>query len=187
LPRETKIELFPGAGHHKDLRHRLPALRELKNLEPKAFVDVLVETLESLPATPKDPYGSCLEGSLAGLVGQTADARAWRTLDRVARRSDVGLRMEFLNRVGQDHKGMRRERLAFLAAFLDDASVRDARSDLKMYGGWPAGYEFPRLEVRDLAAWKIASLLKLAAEPKPDWKQEQWAQLRTQARKALKR
>ena len=130
----------------------------------------------------------CREATFAGLVGQTADPHAWRALEKAARRADVGLRMELLKRAaGGPGRPHLEERLAFLAAFLNDATVRDTWSDPKRYEGFPAGHDYPRLEVRDLAALELATLLKLPEKPKSEWKPEQWAALRAKVRQALKR
>jgi hypothetical protein len=151
-------------------------------LDAGAFAERLVETLESLPAKLKGPCSNCPEATFAGLVVQTADPRAWQSLERAARRADVGLRMEILKETTWDRTGrQRKERLAFLAAFLDDATVRDTRSDPEKYEGLPAGVEYPRLEVRDFAALELARLLKLPVGPKPEW-----AGLRAKVREALK-
>ena len=58
---------------------------------------VLIATLESLPKTPAEPYWICTEAGFANLVMQTEDPRAWRALEKVAKRSDVGVRMEFMD------------------------------------------------------------------------------------------
>jgi hypothetical protein len=187
LPRDEKMELYLRASRHKDLEHRRAALREMKGLDEKVFVERLVETLELLPAKPTEPYWMCREATFAGLVGQTADPHAWRALEKAARRADVGLRMELLKGAsGGPGRPHLKERLALLAAFLDDTTVRDTWSDPKRYEGFPAGHVYTRLEVRDFAALELASLLKLPEKPKPEWKPEQWSALRAKVRQALK-
>jgi hypothetical protein len=168
LPRAEKVGLLRYAASGKSLRHRLPALERLKGLDAKLFVELLTQTLEGLPRTPAEPDWQCPEGSFARLVIETDDPRAWETLEKVARRSDVGLRMQLLSPLESARTGPRRKRaLALLAAFLDDASAR-TRPGSNLFGGTYAGYQYPRLEVRDLAAMRIASLLELEVEPKPD-------------------
>jgi hypothetical protein len=188
LPCGEKVELFLRASRHKNLEHRRAALWELKGLDQKVFVERLVETLESLPTKPEGPYWKCREATFARLVVQTADPRAWRALERAAKRADVGLRMEMLEGVGGDAKDpQRKERLAFLAAFLDDATIRDPRSDAKMFEGPHAASQYPRLEIRDYAALEIATLLKLPEKSRPEWKPEEWAALRAKVRESLKK
>jgi hypothetical protein len=188
LPRPEKLRLFLAATRHPNLEHRPAALRELKRLDAELFVERLVETLEALPAKPEAPYWMCREATFAGLTRQTADPRAWRALERAGKRADVGLRMEILQRAaGEPEEGpLREERLAFLAAFLDDATLRATPSDPKRYEGFPAGHEYPWLEVRNFAALQLAALLKLPEKPKPGCKPEEWAALRAKVRQALR-
>jgi hypothetical protein len=187
LPRGEKVALFLRASRHKELEHRRAALWELKDLDEEVFVERLVETLETLPAKPKGPYWFCREAAFGHLVVRTADPRTWRALEKAAKRADVGLRMEFLRAVAWGPDGpQRKERLAFLAAYLDDATMRDTDSAPVKYAGPSAGDDYPRLEVRDYAALQLAWLLKLPDQPKPEWKPEQWAELRARVRKALK-
>jgi hypothetical protein len=113
------------------------------------------------------------------------DQRPWQALLRAARRANVGLRMAMLDTIDYRDAGerQRKRRLAFLAAFLDDGSVREVKWDSKRYeGAWST---FPRLEVRDLAAIKIGSILDLEFDPQPDWRPEQWGEFRSRVRRAL--
>ena len=75
----------------------------------------------------------------------------------------------------------------FLTTFLDDSTVRDSTGKQPLYDGPHAGKQFPKLEVRNFAAWRLAGILKIEASPKPDWSPEQWAKLRDRVRKALPR
>ncbi len=189
LPKEKKFELFSKAGRHANLEHRRAAFWELKVLDHAAFVALLVETLDGLPATPKEPYWSCREGSFANLVGETTDPKAWEALEKAARRADVGLRLQYLRPItytGRD-KGNVKEKLRFLALFLNDATVRDVTITPEMYRGPSAGDEFPKLEVRDFAAWQMTHLLDLRIHPDKKWTAEQWAGLRAQVRAAYDR
>src|SRR5262245_31889223 len=49
LPREKKIELYVHASRNRSMMHRAVAFRKLKDLDPKLFVELLIETLEALP------------------------------------------------------------------------------------------------------------------------------------------
>ena len=127
----------------------------------------------------------CIESYFACLVGNTGNPRAWRALEKAAKRCDVGLRMELMGelcRFGAKHS---KEQLAFLSAFLDDSTLRDMNSDPRRFEGFPAGDDFARLEVRNYAALEFGRLLKLKRTPEPTWNDEQWAQFRTEVRKAL--
>jgi hypothetical protein len=189
LPDEEKRELLIHVSRHKILEHRRPGLQELQKLDPQQFMTLLLATLEALPRTPTKPYWGCPEAGFAHLVKNTDDPRAWTVLEKVAKRSDVGLRMELMGpmdyRCGGD--GHRQQRLEFLAAFLDDAEVRDVNSNPKMFDGPHAGFTFARLEVRDLAAMQIASIIEMPDQPDKNWTPEQREKLRKKVKEAVKR
>jgi hypothetical protein len=187
LPPELKEKLFREGVAHSNLEHRRMALSELMKTDAKHSVSVLIRTLQQLPRTPKEPYWLCPEAAFAHQVMDTDDPHAWDVLRRVARRSDVGLRMELLNPMDYTYIGerQRRQRLEFLAAFMDDATLRDKRSKPSMWSGPHAGFTFPRMEVRDLAAMKAGSILGVDGEPGAEWKSAQWSAYRDRVRKAL--
>jgi len=189
LPDETKLELFLHASNSKNLEHRRFGLLKLQNLDPQQFMKILLATLEALPKTPTEPYWKCPEAAYANLVMDTDDPKAWNLLEKVAKRSDVGLRMQFLNSMTYTWIGdrQRKQRLDFLAAFVDDAAAPDFQANPKMFEGPHAGFMFTRLEVRDLAAMQIASILKMPDQPDKDWTPEQWEKLRKKVKEALKR
>jgi len=188
LSDDKKRELFLFASRNKDLAHRRFGLSQLQKLDPQQFTTILLATLESLPKTPTEPYWACPEAAYALLVVATDDARAWKMLEKVAKRSDVGLRMEFMNGMGNSYiKGQRKQRLEFLAAFLDDAEAPDVKANSKMFGGPHAGFTFNRLEVRDLAAMTIASILEMPDAPDMNWTPAQWEKLRNQVKERLKK
>lgn len=191
LPPEQKLSLFLHGAGSADLEHRRAALSELKALAPEKFVTLLVKTLDGLPATPAGSYWDCREGAFAHLVMETDDFRAWDALKRAARRADIGLRMEMLNPMDYTYIGnkQRRHRVEFLAAFLDDAEIRDKASDPKRFDGPYAGFSFPRLSVRDFAAMEINALLDVSKQPqpRPDWTADQWLTFRARAKAAATR
>ena len=146
LPRETKRELLRRGANHRDLEHRRYALSALKDLNTETFLRVLIATLESLPKTPVKPYWKCPEATYVHLVMQTGDPGAWAALEKAAKRSDVGLRMEIMNPMNYTYIAdrYRRQRLQFLSHFLDDDDVRDKNSNPKLYDGPCAWVPFPQ-------------------------------------------
>lgn len=187
LPNATKRELFLHASHNKNLEHRRFGLAQLQKLDPQEFIAILLATLKSLPPTPTQPYWNCPEAAYSHLVMATDDPRAWKTLETVAKRSDVGLRMEFMNPMDYCYIGdrQRQYRLKFLASFLDDSEAPDVKANPKLFDGPYAGFTFVRLEVRDLAAMKIASILKMPDSPDRTWSPQQWQKLRDQVKERL--
>jgi hypothetical protein len=189
LPRAKKAELFSYGARHESRGQRQVAFNAIAALDHEAFVEAVARMLDELPRTPKETYWRCPEQEVVSLVLRTEDATVWKALDKAARRVDVGLRMQLLRRVANngDENERRKERLAFLQSFLDDATLRDMSSDPDRYVAVPAGDDFPRLEVRNYAALEIARLLKLDRTPLPSWDDDQWARFRQEVRDALKR
>jgi hypothetical protein len=142
LPADQKRAVFLEAAKTMDLLHRRSALDHLRPLDPARFHAILLATLEALPRTPAEPYWSCPEAKYAHVVLATDDARVWKAFEVTAKRVDVGLRMEFLNPMNYTHLGdrQRTQRLAFLAAFLDDAEAPDVAANPKMFEGPYAGF-----------------------------------------------
>ncbi|MFL5245029.1 MAG: hypothetical protein ACJ8FY_23250 [Gemmataceae bacterium] len=178
LPYDEKAPLLIKAFRGANEEHRLGAFWALHDLDKDRFLDILEETLDKLPKSPTEPCWTCPEAKWATLVGRITEPRAWAALTRAAKRSDVGLRMEILSEVCRGSQA--KEQIAFLASFLDDESVRDIESNPKMHEGLHAGYLYPRLEVRNFAAMKLAEILKVKAEPKRDWGEGEWKKLREQ-------
>jgi hypothetical protein len=183
LPREQKIRLLLKGAVHKDMKHRWAALRMLKELDERRFVELLIETLNGLPKEPAETYWQCPEAKIAGLVLMTDNPRAWQALEKAARRSEVGLRMEIIETIGWrwDSADHLKQRLSFLALFLEDTTVRDTRKKLEKYGGW----DRPLLAVRDLAAVQISYLLDGPLNLRDSPSAEEWAKLRKEVREAL--
>jgi hypothetical protein len=187
VPYQEKLDLFVYAAKHKDYYHRLYALRAIKELDKRLFDALLLGTIESLPEDVPGPYANCAENYVAKLAVDCEDSRVWQMLEKVARRSALGLRMELLSGFGDPFETRhQRERLRLLASFLDDASLRDENSSTK-FDGVGAGFPYPKIEVRDFVALEIAELLKI--EIKSDLKRspEEWAKIRTRVREAVKR
>jgi hypothetical protein len=186
IPAKDKLELFVAGAEHKDYAHRLPALREIKKLDQKRFDAILLATIESFPKDVSGEYWLCREGPIAGLAVESDDPKVWPTLEKVAKRSSLGLRMELLNHFGDSRELRHRaERLRLLSAFLDDAEVRDVKAD-KRYHGPGGGFPYDRIEVRDFVALELASLLEIEVELKLDRTSEEWAKVREKVREALK-
>jgi hypothetical protein len=194
LPDSKKIALFLDATYHKDLNHRRAGLLDLQKLDPAQFLKRLLATLESLPKTPKEPYRHSPEAMLAPAVIATDNPEAWKMLEKVAKRSDVSLRMAFLDTmVGRYRDEQRKQRLEFLAAFLDDAETPSKQEDPKMFlflhpdGGLNTGNSIYQTEVRNFAASRIAAILELGVQPSSDRTLADWEKLRNQLKERLKK
>jgi hypothetical protein len=187
FPAKEKLTLFLYAARHKDTRHRLRAFQSIKELDKKQFTSLVLAAIESLPRDVAGPYWTCPEAHFARLALETDDPRVWPLLEKVARRSAVGLRMELLYHVSDaSNKRHRAERLRLLESFLDDVTLRDNDSS-KKFDGPGAGFHYHRMEVRDFVAMELASLLGIEVELNPERSPQEWAKLRREVRERLKR
>jgi hypothetical protein len=163
------------------------AFRSLAKADPKLFDTLLSERIVHLPAHISDPYRLCNERRLAELVIETSNPRIWKEFELAARRTEPGLRMEFLAILGDSsHKGQTFERLRFLMAFLTDTFLRD-RSTSFQYNGPCAGSDYHRIEVRDFAALQICRLLKSDVPYEVQRSAAEWTDVRDRARRAAER
>ena len=202
----VKAKLFLDMVESGDAYTRRLAVDHLLRLEHPQAVPLLVKELDGIPETPKKSYWSSSAASVAGMVCLTDNARAWAHLLTTAKRVDIGQRLQILEAIG-NHSGRKDAKaIEFLAAFLGDAETRVTKkfkertrereksgaaasaSDafrVYLYDGFPAGYKFPRLAVRDYAATRLAEKMDLDERPDKSWKVADWARLHEKVRQAL--
>lgn len=187
LPVSEKLDLLAYATGHKDNKHRQPALLFLSKLDRKRFTPLLIATIEAFPKDVPGPYWLCAEADIARLAVESDDPRVWQTLEKVARRSALGLRMELLHsfRFADDAR-YRPERVRLLAAFLDDNEEWDQDSDPK-FAGPGAGFPYDKLQVRDFIALELARLLDISVETDLKRTREDWSKIRNQVQTAVQR
>ncbi len=186
-PAKAKIELFALGAKHKDFNHRHHALAALRNLDQKQFDALLLETIESFPKDVKGPYWLSIEVSISRQAIDSTDPKIWVALEKVARRSSLGLRMEILNELGNPGRPeCRVERMRLFGAFLDDPELRDEKSDKRLEGPG-AGFYYRRIEVRDFVAVQLGGLLGIEVEVDRERSPKEWAKIRDKIRETLKR
>ena len=78
--RKEKLVLLRGGARRKSLLHRCEALEQLKDLDQKGFVQVLLRTLSSPPTEAPEPYGEPTAANLAGLAFYTDNDQVWKAL-----------------------------------------------------------------------------------------------------------
>ncbi len=187
LTAKEKLNLFLLAAQHKDYQHRLYAIRAIKGLDQKQFDSIVLTTLEGLPKDVPGPYWMCSEAQIGRLALECDDPRVYQTLEKVAKRSALGLRMELLNNLNDPKNSRhRRERLVLLATFLDDTELRDVKANNR-FDGPGAGFPYDKIEVRDFVACQMAWMLDIQVDLKLDRTPLEWAKIRSQVRDALKR
>ncbi len=211
LDREEKLRLLRAGAEAASLAHREDALRELFKLDRPEAENRLAAELDKLPADSTVSYCFSPEAAISYLVMETESPAVWEAFTRATRRAAVGLRLQLMkirpySFMGDKHLA---QRLAYLAAFLDDETVRfidksaqfrrmqerlekmstsDAAApddDLDKYEGPCAAFTFPEIAVRDFAAMQIGSILRIPSHPDKDWSPAQWAEYRASIRATL--
>src|SRR5258708_7942798 len=174
---QTRVELLTGFAERGRREDRRCALQNLAKVNSAEAWRILKPLLEEIPHDVKGPYWTCPEAAFTHVVMEIEDDEVWREWSRVARRSNVGLRLEMLEPLDYAYIGEknRTRRLAILAAFLDDLSQRNMSTEPEKYEGPCAAFTFPEIEVRNFAAMQIASILETEDEPDKFWTAAQWA------------
>jgi hypothetical protein len=180
LAREDKLALFHRGATHGQLRHQLPAIDQLRSLDPAGADSALLKIMPALPTKTKGAVWTSDEPRVAGLVKDSKNPEVWNALTVAAQRAHVSLRMELMDHLSESCTGedQPRETLRFLAQFLDDETIRDRADDENLYEGPCAAFTFPRITVRDFASKEIANILDFPESPSPDWSPEEWSALR---------
>ena len=184
LSASEKTRIFLAGTAAKNLDHRSTAIGQLLKLDHELAVTILIKTLAELPDKPQEPCWSSPEGQLAVLAVKVDDARSWQALTRVATKADPALRIEILNSVTYvEAQSVRR--LQFLSGFLADLRIRELKAQRAITEDPLAFSDFTKLEVRNVAALALESILKMNAQSKENWQQKDWARLREQVRDQL--
>jgi hypothetical protein len=187
MPAREKVALFVWAADHKDYEQRMPALRALAELDRKQFNSLLLAAIDNIPTDVPGDYWSRPEARIFHLVLLSDDPAIWPTVEKVARRSCLGLRIEILHRLSYSGERQHyRQRLRLLSHFLDDAALRDEDAS-KKFGGPCAGFLYHKITVRDCVALDIAELLGINVPVQLERTPEQWSQIRHKIQDALNR
>ncbi len=189
LPVPEKIALLKLAAVQKNPETRRAALMSLSKHDLPYFNVAAIKAFDGMAKDTNEAYWASPESSLSHLALRTDDAAVWAAFLRAAKRAVTGLRMELMNPlnygyVGESHK---LQRLAFLAAFLDDTALRllPKGEDEGKFSGPCAAFTIPRLRVCDFAAMQAASILGWPDRPDKKWTEAQWDGLVARVQAAL--
>ena len=189
LPREQKVTaLSQLALRLKSISQKRGVLQNLAKFDQAACIALVRPLLAQFPKDVEGPYWLSEIANFTHVIAQLEDDGIWTDYLEVAQRASVGLRMEMMNPLNYRYlkDRNRARRVAFLAAFLDDDTLRKLSSSSHQYSGPCAGFTFPKIEVRNFVATKIASLLSMPDEPTEFWKKQDWAQFRARVEERLK-
>jgi hypothetical protein len=197
LPRAVKENVLVEYSQKGSLSNRRTLLQILAPLNSDKCAEILLPILRTLPKDSTGPYWTCPEAGVSHVVMECENDAVWRELLAAAKRSVVGLRLQYMDPMDYAYirDTNRPRRTAFLAAFLDDAEVRrlpprkphlpGERDSRGKYAGPCAAFTFPEIEVRNYAAMSLACLLDLCDSPEPNWTAAQWSALRTKVKARL--
>jgi hypothetical protein len=191
LPREIKVRVLVKSAQAGSLQNRRCIFQVLSELDAAQCVKLIRPILRNLPVDSSGAYWICPEAAFSHVVMELDDPDVWRLLLRAAKRSVAALRMEMIEPMNYAYIGDKNRgyRLAIIAAFLDDPTIRTiphgnlgARGK---YDGPCAAFTFPTIEVRNFAAMQAACLLRLKHSPSPNWSAGQWRSFREKVRAKL--
>ncbi|OWK43164.1 hypothetical protein [Fimbriiglobus ruber] len=187
LSDKEKIALLVSGVKRGQAEHRLPALGTLRKFDQQQFNNLLLNLVENLPKDVPAAYWSCPEARLVRFAMECDDPRIWPLLEKVAKRSSIGLRMEVLSKLNYigDTK-YRIERLRLYSSFLDDSALCDRKTDDR-FSGPGASFNYDKIEVRDFIALELARLLGIDIKLKRNRTPAEWAKIRESVRVDLKR
>jgi hypothetical protein len=187
LPKETRIRVLSDAARQGSLENRRCLLQILAKLDARTAAELVLSFLKKLPPDSDRPYSTSPVADLRYVVMELEDDEVWREFLRAAQRSSVGLRLEMIGSgcsCGTPPKN-RGRRIAFLAAFLNDATVWTMGQS--RYDGPYTAFTFKQIEVRDVAAMELAYLIDFDEQPKESWTADQWQAFRGRVQERLAR
>jgi hypothetical protein len=183
LPKETRLRILSEMAGQGSRLQQASALVNLARLDEKRCVELLRPLLDQIPPDADGRYWVCQEASFTYVLKNLEDNGAWGHYLRVAKRCSVGLRMEMMGPMTYAYKDKARpQRLAFLAAFLDDEAVRDMAKAKDKFDGPCAGFTIEKIAVQDFAALQLSYMLGFDDAPDEFWDAKQWSKLREKVR-----
>lgn len=167
LPAATKKQVLLDALDSNLWSWKAEAIAGLQSLDAAEFHKQLIAHLEDLPTDfhENDDFHDWYDAS-AAVVSRTGDAKVWEAVGKFMRRVNVDVRKKWIdNLTGRDDEESRSRlrRIACVAAFFDDDSVRDR------------------------AAEHLGRMLEMPVESDPSWSADDWAKFRERVAKAAAR
>lgn len=189
LPEKEKLDLLAYAAKNREVSQRWAALDILRKMNKRQFNISLPGAIELFP-TDVGPWcgGGPDELRLARLAIFSDEAKVWQALEKVTRRAKVGLRVMLLDEFTDTDSDIpkRRERLQFLASFLNDPAVYDRKENGERNPNFQP-YAYAKLEVRNFVALRLVDMLGIKIETNYHRTPDEWAKVRQQVQEALKR
>lgn len=191
LDSATKADALAKGTAHPLFSRRIEALEMLSQVDIERFKALLPRVIDEMPLQASGRYTECPQADLVRLCLKDDRPVTWEALSQSAARSEIGVRMEILHRLGNSGDlapDQLKRVVTLLAGFLLDRSIRRTVSDPTRYEGC-AGHWWKELSVQNWAAYQISLLLKidvkeLAATAQVD--AERWDRLRNEVDSRVK-
>lgn len=187
VPEAEKVQQLvrTAAGAEKD--QRVSALWALVHMKYPKTLDLIISRMGHLPSTPEGPFWLAEAGILGRMVQEIDDARGWNALERLARRSVPGQRLEILHRLGNVFSDKARERhtIEFQARFLNDNTMVDFAKETG-FGGPHADFDLHRITIRDSVLRHVCFDVGVKAYPLAAWTPKDWDSWRPEVVAGLK-
>jgi len=198
LAADVMLKILEYAARHDAPEHNIPGIHFLRAIDPKQAQGMLLKALEQMPTSPhrhqetltrldfQDDDRPEWQTMPAWLVAQNSDSLEWQALAKAIRGADVRGRLELLSAVARNCSPQgRKQRLAFLELHLTDDAAQDATAPECFHYVNKVRWVFIAPEVRNYAAMRLAEMLKIDADTRPDWTTTQWAELRKRVAEAV--
>ena len=167
LPAATKKQVLLDALDSNLWSWKAEAIAGLQPLDAAEFHKQLIAHLADLPAEfhEKDFLHDWFDVS-AQVVSRTDDVKVWEAVSKYMRRVGVDVRKKWIANMtdwGDEESRSRLRRIACVAAFLEDESVRD------------------------YAVEQLGRMLEVPVEPDPSWSADEWTEFRKRVATAAAR
>ena len=148
-------------------------LQSLAAVNKELAAEMLIPIIKTIPADVDEPYWKSEAANWIHVANQLDDIEVWLEYLKATKRANVGLRMEMMNPICYPTRETNKDiRIAFVATFLNDNTVRDVAVSADKFDGPCAAFTIKRITVRDFATMKLASMmLKLDEYPDANWTQ----------------
>jgi hypothetical protein len=188
-PQEEKERLLVRTATTGGSDQHIGGFWALVKMKSPQTLDLLIARLDSLPSKPEGADWLREAGALGLMVQELDSPRGWDALERLARRSVVGQRLEILGDLNNlSVTGLRqRHRIEFLAKFVDDHTLCGFSQDAKGFDGPHPAFDLKKITVRDEVLQSISYQVGVRRYPRDDWKLEDWDAWRPEVEAALHR
>ncbi len=188
LPVKEKTRLLVLLFKNLPKEQKRSAVQALARIDKEMTTELIIPLIDDIPNDVDEPYWTSEAANLTHVVMHLDDVEVWNTYLRKTKQASTGLRMEIMNPFNYSYIGNANVefRLAFLAEFLDDETIRKKSTTPEKFSGPCAAFTFDEISVRNFVTMKLSSMiLEKGVRPDPTWTTKQWLELRQKVRSKL--